>query len=235
VIATAPAAFGRYPESDVYRRNAEDLYPILDAIRNTRVMLFLFQGDAYDPGDRATPARAILEEHGVDHAVIGYPPGWIGHGAANWNGFATRFGPCIVGFVDPARATADAGCSRDPVTRAALKLRWPRQSPQRAAAGPLAGTWYGVYPNGREALLSLEGAVRTGVSAVYGWGRLQRDEADAPGYDRWLGHREGDHLLFSAPDRPTLDVQPLPSGRIALTWIPLDGGQSITTELHRLP
>ncbi|MEJ0070315.1 MAG: hypothetical protein WDO24_18180 [Pseudomonadota bacterium] len=64
VIATAPAAFGRYPDSRIFRRNADELYPILDQVRNTRVMLFLFEGDAYDPGDRATPARAILEQNG---------------------------------------------------------------------------------------------------------------------------------------------------------------------------
>src|SRR6516162_9435769 len=50
VIATAPAAFGRYPDSRVYHRNADELYPILDRIRDTRVMMFMFEGDSYDTG-----------------------------------------------------------------------------------------------------------------------------------------------------------------------------------------
>src|SRR3954462_12075472 len=158
VIATAPAAFGRYPDSRVYHKNADELYPILDRIRDTRVMMFMFEGDSYDTGDRGVPARAILDGNRVDNNVVAYPRGGDGHGAANWNGFATRFGPCIARFIDPKRPAAEAGCDRDPVTRDALKLELPLElKPAMANVGdPIGGLWYGVYRNGREALLSLE-------------------------------------------------------------------------------
>src|SRR5258706_11689227 len=120
VIATAPAAVGRYPDSRIYHRNADDLYPILERIRDTRVMLFLFEGDAYDTGDRGAPAHEILADNQADHAVVAYPQGWVGHGAANWNGFATRFGPCMIRFIDPRRPTGGAQCHRGPVTCHAL-------------------------------------------------------------------------------------------------------------------
>jgi dienelactone hydrolase len=236
VIATAPAAFGRYPDSRVYRKNAEELYPILDRIRETRVMLFMFEGDSYDTGDRGIPAHAILEHNHVDNEVIAYPRGWYGHGAANWNGFATRFGPCIIRFIDPRRAAADAGCDRDPVTREALNLELPAElKPAMANAGdPTGGLWYGVYRNGREALLSLD-RLRSGeVRALYAWGVQQRDEPGAPGYDRRIGRVQGDRLRFTEADRPTLDVRPLGPDRMLLTWTSSDGQRSDTAELHRL-
>src|SRR5581483_1729780 len=149
VIATAPAAFGRFPESVIYRRNADDLYPVLERIRHTRVMMFLFDKDAYDPGDRGAPARAIFSRNGVDSAVIAYPHGWYGHGAANWNGFATRFAPCMLRFIDPHRPAGDAHCERDPVTPSALKLAlpdslMPASASSNQASAPAGGLWYGV-------------------------------------------------------------------------------------------
>jgi len=241
VIATAPAAYGRSPESPIYRDNATALYPILERIRDTRVMLFLFQGDPYDPGDRAAPARRILSDDGVDHAVVAYQPGWIGHGAANWTGFATRFAPCILRFIDPRQPSGENRCGRDPVTRASLGMALPdavlRAQPVSTAAStgaPMGGLWYGVYANGRQALLSL-GTVEDGtVDAVYAWGVQQRGEADAPGYERRVGRIEGDRLLFAEPDHPTLDVRALGPDRLSLTWTSSDGTRSDTAELHPL-
>ncbi len=236
VIATAPAAFGRYPDSRIFRRNAEDLYPILARIHSARVMLFLFQGDAYDTGDRAAPAEEILESNDVAHAVIAYPHGWMGHGAANWNGFATRFGPCMARFIDPRRPGDDAHCERDPVTRDALRLALPEDNAQaHSVSGDLrGGIWYGVYTNGREALLSLDTAQGGTVSAIYAWGVQQRDEVGAPGYDRRVGKVVGDRLSFAEPDRPTLDVQQLGPDRMVLTWTSADRTRTDTAELHRL-
>lgn len=251
VIATAPAAFGRYPESRIYRRNAEDLYPILARIHGTRIMTFFFEGDAYDTGDRGVPTREILEDNAVDHVVVAYPHGWYGHGAANWNGFAVRFAPCIARFIDPRRAAGEAHCERDPVTRDALKLALPDEAPAAhnvaSASGaapvgavgptssePAGGLWYGVYTNGREALLSLDAIQGGRASAVYAWGIQQRDEEGAPGYDRRIGRIEGDRLRFAEPDRPTLEVRPLGPDHLSLSWTSSDGTRTDTAELHRL-
>jgi len=237
VIATAPAAFGRAPDSPYVERNAADLFPILDRIRRTRVMLFLFDGDAYDPGDRGTSAHAILAHNGVDNAVIAYQPGWVGHGAANWHGFATRFGPCMIRFIDPRRSAPDAPCERDPVTRDALRRDLPDAltGAHTVAAGPAGGLWYGVFANGREVLLELGAGHDGTVSAIYGWGILERGEPDSPGYERRIGHVEGDHLRFSEPNLPTLDVHPLGPDRLSLSWASGDGTHKDTAELRRVP
>jgi hypothetical protein len=233
VIATAPAAFGRYPESRIYRRNAEDLYPILERIHGTRVMMFFFEGDAYDTGDRGTAAREILEDDGVDHAVIAYPHGWYGHGAANWNGFAVRYAPCIARFIDPRHAAGEAHCEREPALPRTV-ASGPGAAVGPASSGPPGGLWYGVYTNGREALLSLDAIQGGRVSAVYAWGIQQRDEEGAPGYDRRVGRVDGDRLRFAEPDRPTLEVRPLGPDRLSLTWTSSDGTRTDTAELHRL-
>lgn len=237
VIATAPAAFGRAPDSPYVERNAADLFPVLDRIRRTRVMLFLFDGDAYDPGDRGTSARAILAHNGVDNAVIAYQPGWVGHGAANWHGFATRFGPCMIRFVDPRRAAPEAHCERDPVTRDALGRDLPDAliGAHTVSAGPAGGLWYGVYANGREVLLELDPGQNGMVSAIYGWGILERGERDSPGYERRIGHVDADHLRFSEPKLPTLDLHPLGPDRLSLTWTSVDGTHNDTAELRRVP
>jgi len=236
VIAAAPAAFGRYPDSRIFRRNADDLYPILKRVRNTRVMLLLFQGDPYDPGDRATPAREILDEDGVDNAVIAYPPGWTGHGAANWHGFATRFGPCMARFVDPRRPAADAHCERDPVTREALDFALPGGPlrAQSAAVDPPGGLWYGVYGNGREALLGLDAPRNGSVSAIYAWGVQERGDTDGPAWDRRIGRVDGDGLRFAEPGRATLELQPLGPDRMRLVWTSSDGSRTDRADLRRL-
>lgn len=236
VIATAPAAYGRYPDSPVYRRNAEELFPILQRVRDTRVMLFLFDNDAYDPGDRGTPARAILDQDGVDNAVVAYPRGWLGHGAANSSGFATRFAPCMLRFIDPRHAASEAHCERDPLTRDAAHLELPAGLlPARTAAGdPAGGLWYGVYGSGREALLALDSAENGKVSALYAWGVQERGEADAPGYDRRIGRVIGDRLRFAEPNLATLDVEPLGPERMRLTWTSSDGTRTDHADLRRL-
>jgi len=236
VIATAPAAFGRYPDSRIFHRNADELYPILERVRHARVMLFLFDGDAYDTGDRGAPARAILARNGVANAVIAYPHGWTGHGAANWSGFATRFAPCMIRFLDPRRPADEAHCERDPVTRDALQRDLPDAFAQVHAVStdPPGGLWYGVYANGREALLALDAVQNGVVSAIYGWGILERGEACAPGYERRIGRVDGDHLRFDEAKLPTLDLHPLGPDRMSLIWTSSDGTRNDTAELRRL-
>ncbi|MEJ0070314.1 MAG: hypothetical protein WDO24_18175 [Pseudomonadota bacterium] len=94
--------------------------------------------------------------------------------------------------------------------------------------------WYGVYGNGREALLALDAVHNGTVSAIYGWGIQERDEVGGPGYDRRIGRVEGDRLLFSEPDRPSLDVHALGPDRLSLTWTSSDGARRDSAELRRL-
>jgi pimeloyl-ACP methyl ester carboxylesterase len=244
VIATAPAAFGKYPDSSIWRDNAKELYPILDRIRGTRVMMFLFNGDDYDPGNRGEVAQRLFERHGVDSQVVAYPEGWNGHGAANWPAFSKRFGHCIADFVDPARKRgASAGCGTDPRGIATLPIAIPRNFPLSGGAvsagsggdvPPLAGIWYGTYSNGREAVLAIENLTQNRVTAIYAWGRMRRDEKTDPDFNHRHGVVEGGELKFAEAGFPTLRAKLRPDGRLELDWSSEDGESRISGVLSRL-
>lgn len=252
VIATAPAAFGKHPESKIWRRNAEELYPILERIRGTRVMLFLFDGDDYDPGNRGEVAHRLLERQGVDNLIVAYPEGWLGHGAANWPAFAKRFGHCITAFVEPVRQV-DTACDTDPRGIAALPLKLPGDfklpvasaapvptpavqsaAAQQAAPDALTGIWYGIYTNGREAVLAIDRFDGDRVSAIYAWGRMRRDEEGGQGLNRREGRLAGDELMFVKPGNPTLAARPRRDGRLDLEWTSTDGQTRISAVLSRV-
>ncbi len=246
IIATAPAAYGAYPDSPVWRRNASALEPILHGVHNTRVLLFLFAGDEYDPGGRAQMARTTLAGNGNSVVIVNDPHDWIGHGAANWPGFARRFGGCIVRFVDPAvtsaDAAADARCDRNPtVPVAQLGVPLPEalkpvslSADVPAPLAAMAGLWYGVYDNGREALLAIDRVAGSEVDAVYGWGRLLRGDRDQAGSDRRVGQWQDGQVVFQADGDPTLTARPMPDGRMELRWRSADGHDQVRATLHRI-
>lgn len=246
VIATAPAAYGAYPDSPVWKRNAEALGPVLRRVHDTRVLLFLFAGDEYDPGGRGALARQALEGRGNSAVIVDDPAEWVGHGAANWPGFAHRFGGCIVRFVDPAldaaAAATAAHCESDPTPRVAqIGVPLPAElkpvslgadAPEPLAA--MAGLWYGVYDNGREAVLAIDRIVGSEVGAIYGWGQLLRGDTDHAGYDRRVGRWQAGRVVFEAPGDPSLTARPLGDGRIELQWLSADHQEQVRAVLRRL-
>jgi pimeloyl-ACP methyl ester carboxylesterase len=251
VIATAPAAFGKYPESWVYQRNASELYPVLSQVQGTRVMLFLFQNDPYDPGERGQTAEAILGTHRVDHLVVDHPAAMVGHGAANYLAFANRFGPCIVRFVDPTRPTRGADCATDPVTAGNIPVQLPRDldvaklantpaqggssggGSEAETAQAALGIWYGSFANGREVVLAIEKLAGNDVDAIYAWGQDVRDENDG-GSERRHGKVVNSSVVFDEPSIAKLTATPRPDGQLNLRWTAADGSATAKTTIHRL-
>jgi dienelactone hydrolase len=107
VIATAPAAYGSAQSNPQgYGLNATRLYDLLGNVRHARVALFFFEGDIYDPGERAKPADEILRERGLAHLIVDRPAGLPTHWASISPAFATQFGRCLVAFAgEPASGT----------------------------------------------------------------------------------------------------------------------------------
>lgn len=153
VIATAPAA---YPPWGAWTQfNALKLYPILERIRHARVMLFYFQSDEFDPGNRGAASESILDENDVPHLIIDRPPGLSTHWAAGTQQFADDFAACITAFAfrDAAQGSLDCATLEgdEPGTRQATG-RTTRDGvvapAEHAAQGPLAGS---AVPEEREA------------------------------------------------------------------------------------
>ena len=104
VIATAPAAFGDFSDSfDTWRLNATRLYPLLERISRSKVMLFFFHGDDFDPGGRGERADQILGRRPIPYAIIDQPRSLIQHWAAGSRLFAERCGQFIADFLNGTR------------------------------------------------------------------------------------------------------------------------------------
>ena len=104
VIATAPAAFGDFTNSfDTWRLNAIRLYPLLERISRSRVMLFFFHGDDFDPGGRGERADQILGRRPIPYVIIDQPRALIKHWAAGSRLFAERCGQFIADFLNGNR------------------------------------------------------------------------------------------------------------------------------------
>lgn len=233
VVATAPAAFGKVGISPKWRRNAE-LAAVAGSIAPpTRVMVFLFEGDAYDPGARAAPLRLALRKAGVGHRVVDRPRGHRGHGAARSPAFAREFGRCIARFLG-----GDAVCppvpARDHLARLSLPPDLAPASPPPEGMAPLWGRWVGWLGNGRDVFVALEKAGdRDRITAVYAWSALP-DGSDRP---RWLRREDGrmENGSFVMRDRKmALRLTPLGDGSARLAWTRPDGGGRLEALMMRV-
>ena len=114
VVVTAPAAYGSFSEYYTsWRDNATRLYPLLEEVKQARVMAFYFHGDDYDPGGRGERSDAILAAHGLPHVVIDQPARLTTHWAATTPEFARLFGKCMLGFLDATSVSEGAACRGD--------------------------------------------------------------------------------------------------------------------------
>ncbi len=98
VIAVAPAAFGTNKDGSS-QLNATRLYEALEKVSGTKIMLFFFHGDIFDPGGRGPKSNEILARRSTASVVVDRPAGFETHWAANEQSFARYYGPCIVSFV----------------------------------------------------------------------------------------------------------------------------------------
>jgi dienelactone hydrolase len=244
VVATAPAAYGSFSEFyDSWRHNASSLYPLLDRVRQARVMLFYFHGDEFDPGGRGDRSREILGKRGLQYLVVDQPRALTGHWAASTGLFTRRYAQCIRDFIELDRVSPDMGCEENWGVRPSAQIPLPPSvHPVAAQTGtgrqgtttnPFLGKWYGFYPNGREVLLMVEKVTGDEVTAVYALGPgLEPDQKGE--WVRRTGHIAGDRLMFREEGRNTLKYRLRNDGRLAATWIGIDGGGMLDATLHRI-
>jgi hypothetical protein len=254
VIATAPAAYGRFDDiSDRWRLNAIRLYPLIEAVKRARVMLFFFHGDDFDPGGRGEHARAILARRGLGFAVIDQPSYLIGHGAASSGAFLRRFGPCVRDFADSDGLSHEFTCTPSWGSAPSAELSLPPEltSPLKPAAFAPAGSseaavegddgalpggveaWYGFYPNGREVLLAIESHANGVLRAVYAIGPSIDGRFPAK-WARRRGHVVDGEFVFDEPGKNALRFRPRPDRGLAATWIAQNGNGTLSAVLWRI-
>lgn len=253
VIATAPAAFGQFDDdSDAWRLNATRLYPLMQAIKRARVMVFYFHDDEFDPGGRGDRSRAILARKGLGYAVIDQPFYLTGHWAASTGLFVRRFGGCIRDFVDAnnLRHAFDCMPTWGSAPSAALKLPPELTDLARSemkgsgssvipvstgsnAASQAIPIWYGFYPNGRELLLAIESEQGDAVHAVYAVGPSVGDKYPAA-WARRIGRKVDDGYVFDEPGKNSLRFRWRDDGGLSATWTALDGKARLSAQLRRI-
>ncbi len=182
VVALAPAAFGSRGEAPSWTQNATALYPLAESVTAGRVLVFLFQGDDYDPGGRGERLRGIFARRQLAAAVIDKPHALRGHNAGLTRGFARRFGPCIRDYIESAEPAPLFVCPEPSAGRlAALTEAAPETSADAdPGAAAMAGRWYGSYPNGRDVLFVLSAPGGKALRGHYAFGQVIRG-VDAPG------------------------------------------------------
>lgn len=248
VVALAPAAFGAKGESPTWTANATALPPLAEAVTAPRVLVFLFGGDEYDPGGRATPLREIFARRGLAAAVIDAPHDLSGHSAGLTRAFARRFGPCIRDFIDRAQPATLFVCP-DPDAAAMADFGVPADlrtvtSTTDAAPGAaaMAGHWYGVYATGREVLFIVRRFDGDKADAVYAFGPVIRG-IDAPaklaqgGYTQRRGSFDPATatLRFAETEADTvIECRLLAADVLALTITRKSGGEPLRAVLRRV-
>ncbi len=244
VIAFAPAAFGTPRDSPDWTMNASHLYPLAGRLAASRVLIFFFDGDDFDPGGRGEALRRIVDERGLTAGIVDRPFGLEGHAVALTSVFARRFAPCIRDYVETVSPAPRFACGGEAPTSAlgdfALPDRLPAPRPPADAPPLLAamqGRWYGAYPIGREVLLIIGEAERTRASAVYSFGPLAREIDPETGYSvrRGVFDTERGVLAFSEPEiSSTLDCRLGQDGRLELVWTSRQTGTQRFARLRRL-
>jgi pimeloyl-ACP methyl ester carboxylesterase len=243
VIAFAPAAFGTPGDSSTWTRNAEQLYPLAENVAAQRVLIFLFDGDEYDPGGRGGKLGEIFARRDLPAAVVDRPFGLAGHGVALSRGFARRFGACIRDFVETSSPAPRFVCGGEALPTLAgfslpddlrVKPAPPEAEPGLAA---MLGRWYGVYDNGREVLFVVEEVGKDRARAVYAFGPLARRPEDRAGYTRRRGEFETSTgtLRFTEPHAANdLECRLDGDGRLLLNWISRQSGVRLATRLRKV-
>jgi dienelactone hydrolase len=259
VVATSPAAFGNFDEFyDTWRLNAARLYPLLERIKRTRVMLFFFHGDDFDPGGRGERARAILSERQIGFSVVDQPAFLTGHWASSTGLFLRRFGTCIRDFIDDDKLEGERICEPDWGETPSADLRLPDElthprpakHPGVLASGASAPvdfaavsatsggkrgrqSWYGFYPNGREVLLAVEAMSGSEINAVYAIG--PGIDANEPAeWTRRKGRLVDDEFVFDEEGKSALHFRPRADGGLSATWTSPDGKTSMEAGLRPL-
>jgi dienelactone hydrolase len=248
VVAFAPAAFGARGDSPEWTANAAGLYPLAEAVTARHVLVFLFRGDAYDPGGRGARLRTIFAQRRLAAAVVDEPHDLAGHSAGLTRAFARRFGPCIRDFI--TRATADTlFVCPDPGPAALTDFALPETlqtvaPPEDAdpALTPMAGRWYGAYATGRDVLFIVRRVENDRVTAVYAFGPVIRgidttSRSGQGGYTerRGLFDPKTGVVRFAEPEADTvIECRLLARDRLAFAIVRRGEGEPLRTVLRRV-
>ncbi len=110
VIAVSPAHHGEVKDMRDISKARTEWQQIVGGIKpGPRVIVVIFKDDTYDVGGRTDDAAAGFKASGVESIIIGYPEGFVGHGAAGTAAFPRKFGACIHAFIEQ--------CARQPPCR----------------------------------------------------------------------------------------------------------------------
>lgn len=240
VIATAPAAHGSDPANDNWQLNATNFYRLLERMNRTRVMLFFFADDPFDPGGRAARATEILKRREMDSLIVNQPDTLRGHTVASSAGFARAYAGCIAAFLAAPRISSEFRCAQSGVRAANLGIPLPKNltlasatpdMPQQIAQ--FAGFWFGHYSDGREIVLAPRRLGSDGVEAVYAFGRLNTMDKSAGASIR-QGAVNDNALVFGESGRPSLTFQPRADGRLNAIWESPDRSVTLKGVLRRV-
>lgn len=242
VVALAPAAFGRRDEADIWPHNAAALYPLAEEVAARRTVVFLFEGDAYEPGGRGEALRDIFHQRELNFAVVERPAGLVGHEAGLTRGFAGRFGTCIRDFMANPHPAPMLACEdqvpgpKDFVLPPDLQIRRATAEDEPGLRA-MSGRWFGSYENGREVMLVLEETVQDSARAVYAFSPIMRREGDRGGYTRRRGayDRATGVLRFAESQASSIiECKLLTADRMALAFAGKDGGPVLYAVLRRV-
>jgi hypothetical protein len=221
--------------------NADYLYDMAERVKPTRILVFFFAKDDFDPGGRGPRIDAILNKKHIVHKVIDQPPGFAGHDSAHSRLFARLYGGCIADFVDPDKDPAKVSCQptgwgQRPTGEVPLPTDVKVVPPDPAvpsALAALSGRWWGWYPNGREVEIIVETLTPGEASIIYcvGPGSGPKDGAS---FGRRPARLVDGAIVSTVSGHPTVTLRPAPDGHAAATWKSADGESSLDAVLSRL-
>jgi hypothetical protein len=240
IVATAPAAYGSLrADAERAQRNASELLRIGGFLRETRVMLFFFDNDDFDPGGRGPAMAELLSARGVPHLIVDRPAAIRGHGVGMSSGFARRFGGCILAFVT-APAIDGLACERVPAVTIPYRFETvPAQLPKPANDNlPLSrfvGGWRGSLDNGDDVMLVIEDGDPASVPAIFARGRSYARAGDQPFTQRRSGQFDPTRrrLVFDAPRNLRIVAVPAPGNRLKVTVSTIDRQRELSGILQR--
>ena len=240
VIATAPAAYGRDAANDNWQLNATNFYRLLERMNRTRVMLFFFADDPFDPGGRAARAAEIMKRREMTSLIVDRPATLSGHTVGSSAGFARTYAACMAAFIAAPRIGTDFRCPVPTVRLADAGIPLPKNLAVASATPDLprevaqfAGLWFGHYSDGREFVLAPRRLAGDGVEAVYAFGRQNTADKSA-GASLRHGAVNDNALVFGESGRPSLTFQPRGDGRLNAIWESPDRSVTLKGVLKRI-
>jgi dienelactone hydrolase len=241
IIATAPAAYGTWDRNfGGYDKNARYLYDMVEEMKPTRVMIFLFARDDFDPGGRGQRLESILRERAIAHKLIDQPPDLAGHGSAHSRLFTGRYGSCIADFIDPEKDADKAACEanwgHDPTGDLRFspdaRVMEPGRDVPPGLAG-LSGRWWGWYPNGREVEVVVTSVTADQATMLYGVGPGGNVDSKADIASRTATPGEGG-IVSMKPHAATIILRPEGNGRATVIWKAAEGATTLEAVLRRV-